>query len=76
MHRFPMSTPIEWSTFCTKLKAKFIPSNPLDLVKCEWKELSLEKGQRVPEFNERFHRLHSKLDLHQPMPAKMLADAY
>ena len=35
MHRFPMSAPIEWSTFCTELKAKFIPSNTLDLVKCE-----------------------------------------
>jgi len=76
MHRFPMSTPIELSTFCTKLKAKFIPSNPLDLVKHEWKELSLKKGKPVTEFNERFRHLRSKLDLHQPMPAKMLADAY
>ena len=76
MHRFPMSAPIEWSTFCTELKAKFIPSNALDLVKREWEELSLKKGERVTEFNERFRRLRSKLDPHQPMPAEMLADAY
>ena len=53
-----------------------IPSNALDLVKHEWKELSLKKGERVTEFNERFRRLRSKLDSHQPMPAEMLADAY
>jgi len=76
MHRFPMSAPIEWSTFCTELKAKFIPSNALDLVKREWEELSLKKGERVTEFNKRFRRLRSKLDPHQPMPAEMLADAY
>jgi len=76
MHRFPMSAPIEWSTFCTELKAKFIPSNALDLVKREWEELSLKKGERVTEFNERFCRLRSKLDPHQPMPAEMLAHAY
>jgi hypothetical protein len=76
MHRFPISTPIEWSTFCTELKAKYIPSNALDLVKREWEELSLKKGERVTEFNERFRRLRSKLDPHQPMPAEMLADAY
>jgi len=76
MHRFPMSTPIEWSTFCTELKAKYIPSNALDLVKREWEELSLKKGERVTEFNERFRCLRSKLDPHQPMPAEMIADAY
>jgi len=54
----------------------FIPSNALDLVKCEWEELSLRKGERVTEFNEHFRRLRSKLDPHQPMPAEMLADAY
>jgi len=76
IHRFPMSAPIEWSTFCTELKAKFVPSNALDLVKCEWEELSLKKRERVTEFNECFCRLRSKLDPHQPMPAEMLADAY
>jgi len=76
MHRFPMSAPIEWSTLCTELKAKFIPSNTLDLVKREWEELSLKKGERVTECNERFCRLRSKLDPHQPMPAKMLANTY
>jgi len=76
MHRFPMSAPIEWSTFCTELKAKFIPSNALDLVKREWEELSLKKGECVAEYNERFRRLRSKLDPHQPMPAEMLADTY
>jgi hypothetical protein len=76
MHRFPMSAPIEWSTFCTELKDKFIPSNALDLVKCEWEELNLKKGERVTEFNERFRHFRSKLDPHQPMPAEMLADAY
>jgi rubrerythrin len=48
----------------------------LDLVKREWEELSIKKGERVTEFNKRFHRLWSKLDPHQPMPAEMLADAY
>jgi hypothetical protein len=76
MHRFPMSAPIELSTFFTELNAQFIPSNALDLVKREWEELSLKKGERVTEFNERFRRLRSKLDPHQPMPAEMLADAY
>jgi hypothetical protein len=60
MHRFPMSAPIEWSTFCTELKAKLIPSNALDLVKREWEELSLMMGERVTEFNEHFRRLRSK----------------
>ena len=64
MHRFPISTPIEWSTFCMELKAKHIPSNTLDLVKREWEELSLKKVEQVTEFNERFRRLHSKLDPH------------
>jgi hypothetical protein len=76
MHRFRMSAPIKWSTFCTELKAKYIPSNALDLVKREWEELSLKKGECVTEFNECFRRLGSKLVLHQPMPAEMLADAY
>jgi len=76
MHRFPMSTPIKCSTFCTELKAKFIPSNALDLVKREWEELSLNKGEHVTEFNEHFRRLCSKLDPQQPMPAKMIADTY
>jgi len=76
MHRFPMSTPIEWSTICTELKAKFIPSNTLDLVKHEWAELSLKEGECVTEFDERFRRLCSKLDPHPPMPAEMSADAY
>jgi len=58
------------------LKAKFIPSNTFDLVKHEWEKLSLKKGELVTEFNQNFHRLHSKLDLHQPMPAQVLADAY
>jgi len=76
MHRLPMSTPIEWSTFCTELKAKYKPSDALDLVKCEWEELCLNKGECVTEFNERFHHLRSKLDPHQPMPAGMFADTY
>jgi len=76
MHRFPMSTPIQWSTLCTKLKAKFILSNTLHLVKREWAELSPKKGERVTKFNECFRHLHSKLDPHQPMPAEMFADAY
>jgi len=76
MHRFPMCAPIEWSTFCAELKAKFIPSNALDLVKREWEELNLKNGERVTEFNERFRRLRSKLDPHQPMPAEMLANAH
>ena len=76
MHRFPMSMPIELSTFCTELKAMFIPSNALDLVKWEWEELSLKKGECDTEVNKRFCRLRSKLDPHQPMPAKILADAY
>ena len=76
MHRFSMSTPIECSMFCTELKASLIPSNALDLVKREWDELSLKKGERVTEFNEHFHCLRSELDPHQPMPAEMLANAY
>ena len=76
MHRFPMSAPIEWSTFCTELKAKFIPSNAFDLFKCEWEELSLKTGEHVSEFHKCFRRLRLKLDPHQPMPAKMLANAY
>ena len=75
IHRLPMSAPIEWSTFCTELKAKFIPSNALHLVKHDWEELSLRKGEDVTEFNERFCRLRPNLDTHQPMPAEMLADA-
>jgi hypothetical protein len=76
MNHFPMSKPIEWPTFCTELKAKFIPSNALDLVKREWEELSLKKGEHVTEVNKCFRRLRSKLDPHQPMPAEMLADTY
>jgi hypothetical protein len=76
MHRFPMSAPIKWSTFYTELKAKFIPSNALDLVKCEWEELIVKRGECVTEFTEHFCPLSSKLYLHQPMPAEMLADAY
>jgi len=76
MHRFPMSAPIEWSTFCTELNAKFIPSNALDLVKREWEDLSQKNAEHSTEFNERFRRLLSMLDPHQPMPAEMLADAY
>jgi len=76
MHRFPMSAPIKWSTFCKELKAKFIPTIALDLVKREWEELSLKMGERITEINELFRRLRSKLDLHQPMPAEMLAAAY
>jgi len=62
--RFPMSTPIEGSTCCTELKAKFIQSNALDMGKCEWGELSSKKEERVTKFNECFHRLRSKLDPH------------
>ena len=76
MHHFPMSAPIEWSTFCTELKAEFIPSNALDLVKRKYKGLSLKKAERITEFNARFRRLCSKLDLHQPLPAEIVADAY
>jgi len=76
MHHFQMSTPMEWSTFHTELKSKFIPSNALDLVKCKWEELSLKKGERVTQFNECFHWLCWKLDTHQPMPAEMLANTY
>jgi len=76
MHRFPISAPIEWSTFCTELEPKFIPSNALDLVKREWEELSIKKGESVTELNERFRHLSSKFDQQQPMPAEMLADAY
>jgi len=47
MHCSTMSAPIEWSTFCTKLKAKFISSNAFDLVKQEWEELSRKNGERV-----------------------------
>jgi len=75
-HRFPMSMPIEWSTFCTELNGKNIQSNALDLVKCECKELSLKMGERVTEFNESFHCLCLKLYPHQPMPVKMLAVSY
>jgi len=35
MYCVPMSTPIEWSTFSTELKPKFIASNALDLVTCK-----------------------------------------
>jgi hypothetical protein len=59
-----------------ELKAKYIPSTALDLAKLEWNELSLQKEERVTEFYEHFRRLRSKLDPHQPMPAKMLADTY
>jgi len=76
MHRFPMSTPIEWSTFCIELKAEYIQSNALDLVKRKWEELSLQVGDRVTEFSERFQALCLKLDRHQPMAAEMLADDY
>jgi hypothetical protein len=48
----------------------------LDLVKREWEELSLTQEERVTEFNERFRCLCAKLDPHQPMPAKMLGNAY
>jgi hypothetical protein len=75
VHCFPMCTPIEWSTFCTELRAKFIRCNALDLVKCEWDELSLKKGERVIEFNKHFRRLLLELDPHQPIPADILADA-
>jgi len=76
MHRFPMSKPIKWSTFCEELKAKYIPSNALNLVKRECEELSLKSGERVTEFNKRFRQPCSKRDLHQPMPAQKLADTY
>ena len=76
MHRLAMSTPIEWSTFSTELKAKFIPSNGFDLVKRGWEQLSLKEGEHVTECNERFHHLHLKLDMHQPIPAEMFANAY
>ena len=75
-HHFPMGAPIKWSMFCTELKAKFIPSNAVNLVKREWEELILKNGERVTEFTKRFRRLCSKLDPHQLMPAKILADAY
>jgi len=42
MHHFPMRMPMEWSTMCTELKAKNIPSNALDMVKCKSEELSLQ----------------------------------
>jgi hypothetical protein len=76
MHHFPISTPIQWSTFCTELKVKFIPSNTLDLVKREWEELSLKRGEHITEFNEHCRRLRSKLDPYQPVLAEMFADAY
>jgi len=76
MHHFPLSAPIEWSTFCTELKAKLIPSNALDLVKREQEEQSLKKGERVTKCNEHLRRLCSKLEPQQPIPAELLADAY
>jgi len=62
--------------FSTELKAKYILSNALDLVKYEWEELSLRKEECVTVFNELFCRISSKLEPHQPMPAEMSADAY
>ena len=76
MHRFPMSTRIEWCTFYTELKAKCILSNALDMVECELEEVSLKKEESVAEFHKRFRRLSSKLTPHQPSDATMLADAY
>jgi len=76
MHCFPIGPPIEWFTYSQELKAKYIPSNTLDLVKPEWEELCLKEGKCVIECNSCFRHLLSKLDLHQPMPAKILADAY
>jgi len=76
MHRVPVSTLIQWSTFCVELKDKDIQSDPLDLVKCQWEELSLKKGERITGFNKHFCRLLSKLDPHQPIPTKMLPDTY
>jgi hypothetical protein len=68
--------PIKWCNFCTELKAKFILSNALDLDKQELEELSIKKEGHVTEINKHFHLLRSKLDLHQPMPAAILSDAY
>jgi hypothetical protein len=75
MHRFPMSTPIELTTFCMEVKAKYITSNALDLVKRKWEELSLKKGECITEFTKHFRHLHSMLDLYQPMPSEMLSYA-
>jgi len=76
MHCFPMTAPIKWSTVCTELKARYLASNALDLVKREWEELNRNKRERFPELNEHFHRFSSKLDSHQAMPASMLAQPY
>jgi len=58
------------------LKSKFILSSALDLVKREWEELSLKEGDCVTETTERVCHLCSKWDLHQAMPAEMLANIY
>jgi len=76
MHRFPMSTAIAKSTFWTELKAKYISSHALDLVKCKWEELSLRKEERLTECNERFRGLHAQLDPHHRMSTKILSDSY
>jgi hypothetical protein len=76
MYCVPMSMSNKWSTCLTELKDQFFPFNAMDLAKCKWEELSLNKGECVTEFYERFRRLHLKLDLHQLMPTKMLADVY
>jgi len=62
LHHFPMSMPIEWSTFYMELNAKYIPSNPFNLAKHEWKEPSLKKGEHIIELNKHFIRLCSKWD--------------
>ena len=59
-----------------ELKAKYIPSNALDLVKYKCKELSLKNGEHVMKYNKHFCRLRSKFNPHQPMEAKMIADSY
>jgi len=71
-----MRIPIEWSTFCLESKARYSPSNALDLVKLEWEEVSRQKGERMIELNDHFGRLFSKLDLPQPMLNEMWADTY
>jgi len=76
MQRDQMSMPIECSKFWTELKVTYIASNTSYLVKRECDELSIQHRQNVEEFNECSLRLRLILDLHQPIPAEMTADAY
>jgi hypothetical protein len=58
------------------LKAKFIPSNALDLVKCKWNQQSQKKRECITEFNELFGRLRAKLEPQQPLSVEILGNAY